>query len=66
MTKLSVLCVMLLSGCGAVTPQSIYEGLRTQQSVKDAGGQQPTEKMGSYGAYEKERETLKPQERTGE
>ncbi len=51
--------VLLLAGCGAVTSQSIYEGLRTQQNVKDAGVLQPTEKMGTYGGYEKEREKLK-------
>ena len=54
--------MLLLAGCGAITSQSIYEGLRTQQSVKDAGELHPSEKMGNYGAYEKEREKLKPQE----
>jgi hypothetical protein len=52
-----------MAGCGAVTPESIYEGLRTQQSVKDAGTTQPAAtKMGTYDAYEKEREKLKPKE----
>jgi hypothetical protein len=60
--KLSVLClVLLVAGCGAVTSQSIYEGFRTQQNVKDAGILQPPEKMGTYDAYEKERDKLKPQ-----
>jgi len=63
MTKLFLACLtLLIAGCGVVTSQSIYEGFRTQQSVKDAGTQQPSEKMGSYDAYEKEREKLKPQE----
>jgi hypothetical protein len=61
--KLSVLClVLLLAGCGAVTSQSIYEGFRTQQNMKDAGVLQPPEKLGTYGAYEKERDKLKPPE----
>ena len=61
--KLTVLCVaLLISGCGAVTTQSIYEGLRTQQSLKDTGVLQPPEKMGTYDSYEKERKKLKPQE----
>jgi hypothetical protein len=61
--KLAVLCLALLTaGCGAVTSQSIYEGLRTQQSVKNTGVLQPPEKMGSYDGYEKEREKLKLQE----
>ena len=61
--KLTVLCVaLLLSGCGAVTTQSIYEGLRTQQGLKDVGALQPSEKMGTYDGYEREREKLKQQE----
>jgi hypothetical protein len=62
MNLLALCLVLLLAGCGAVTSQSIYEGLRTQQSVKDAGVLQPPEKMGSYDGYVKEREKLKPQE----
>jgi hypothetical protein len=61
--KLALMClVVLLTGCGTVTSQSIYEGLRTQQNVRDAGISQPPEEMGTYGAYEKEREKLRPQE----
>jgi hypothetical protein len=53
---------LVLAGCGAITPQSIYEGLRTQQSVKNAGTANPeASRMGTYDAYEKEREKLKPQ-----
>ena len=58
--KLFFTClVLLLAGCGVVTKQSIYEGLRTQQNLKDAGTQQPSEKLGGYSAYEKDRERLK-------
>lgn len=61
--KFALFCLVLsLAGCGTVTSQSIYEGLRTQQNVKDAGILQPTEKMGTYDGYEKEREKLKSQE----
>jgi hypothetical protein len=61
--KLTVLCLVLfLAGCGVVTSQSVYEGLRTQQSVKDAGVLHPPERMGTYDGYEKERGKLKPQE----
>jgi hypothetical protein len=61
--KLTILCVALLvAGCGAVTTESIYEGLRTQQSLKDVGALQPTEKMGTYDGYETEWQKLKPQE----
>ncbi len=61
--KLAVLgLVVSMAGCGAVTSQSIYEGFRTQQSVKNAGVLQPSEKMATYERYEKEREKFKPQE----
>ena len=53
---------LLVTGCGAVTTQSIYEGLRTQQSLKNLGALQPSEKMGTYDSYEQERKKLKPQE----
>lgn len=61
MAKLTLLClVMLIAGCGTVTPQSIYEGLRTQQSLKDAGAMPPGNKLDNYDAYEKQRDKLKP------
>ena len=61
--KLPLLCMALLvAGCGAVTTESIYEGLRTQRSLKDVGVLQSPEKMGSYDGYEKERRKLKTQE----
>ena len=51
-----VLLALPLGGCGLVSTQSIYEGFRTQQRIKDAGSSQPPESLGSYDAYEKERE----------
>jgi hypothetical protein len=47
---LSVFILLVASSlvaCGLITEQSIYEGLRTQQTVKDAGSPTPTEKMGT-------------------
>jgi len=48
-----------LGGCGLISTQSMYEGFRTQQRIKDAGSPQPPESLGSYDAYEKEREKAK-------
>jgi len=59
---LSVFILLVASSlvaCGLITEQSIYEGLRTQQTVKDAGSPTPTEKMGTYDAYEKQRQQAK-------
>ncbi|MFM6990461.1 MAG: hypothetical protein ACKOWD_04040 [Rhodoferax sp.] len=59
--KAALMClVLLVSGCAGVTPQSIYEGLRTQQSLKNAGTMPPADKLDPYDAYEKQRDTLKP------
>jgi hypothetical protein len=54
-----VLLAVPLGGCGLVTTQSVYEGFRTQQRIKDAGSPQPPESLGSYDAYEKKREKAK-------
>jgi len=54
-----VLLAVPLGGCGLVTTQSVYEGFRTQQRIKDAGSSQPPGALGSYDAYEKEREKAK-------
>jgi hypothetical protein len=51
-----VLLVLPLGGCGLVTTQSVYEGFRTQQRIKDAGSKVSSDALGSYGAYQKERE----------
>ena len=51
-----VLLAVPLGGCGLVTTQSVYEGFRTQQRIKDAGSQVSPDALGSYDAYQKERE----------
>jgi hypothetical protein len=54
-----VLLALPLIGCGLVTAQSVYEGFRTQQRIKDAGSPQPPDALGSYDAYQKERDKAK-------
>jgi hypothetical protein len=54
-----VLLALPLGGCGLISTQSIYEGFRTQQRIKDAGSPQSPGSLGSYDAYEKEREKAK-------
>ena len=51
-----VLLVLPLGGCGLVTSHSIYEGFRTQQRIKEAGSPAAPDALGSYDAYQKERE----------
>ena len=53
------LLAMPLGGCGLISTQSVNEGFRTQQRIKDAGSQAAPGALGSYDAYEKEREKAK-------
>jgi len=59
---LSACLALFLAGCGLITSQSVYEGFRTQQSVKDAGSQPKAEPMEPYDTYEKERQKAKSQQ----
>jgi len=48
--------IFIVTGCGLITAELIYEGIRTQQTVKGAVEQDASEKMKPYDVYEKERE----------
>ena len=57
--KLLIICIAL-SGCGLVSQQSIYEGIRSQEKIKpDALKPNPLE-MPPYDQYQMERDKLKP------
>ncbi|MEY4726079.1 MAG: hypothetical protein RLZ36_706 [Pseudomonadota bacterium] len=49
----------LLSACGAVTEQSIYEGMRANERAKSAGTGQDDKALPNYDRYSQERELLK-------
>jgi hypothetical protein len=54
-----VLICCLLSACGVVTEQSIYEGIRANECAKSAGTGQDDKALPNYDRYSKERELLK-------
>jgi hypothetical protein len=54
-----VLMVLSVCGCGLVSTQSVYEGFRIQQRIKDAGSPQTPDALSTYDAYEKERQLAK-------
>jgi hypothetical protein len=54
-----VLMILSVCGCGLVSTQSVYEGFRTQQRIKDAGLPQSPDALSTYDAYEKERQLAK-------
>jgi hypothetical protein len=52
---------MLLTGCGLITEQSIYEGIRTQQKIKDVGVEPKSQPMPPFDQYQEEREKQRAQ-----
>jgi hypothetical protein len=54
-----VLICCLLSACGVVTEQSIYEGIRANERAKSAGTGQDDKALPDYDRYRQERELLK-------
>ena len=54
-----MLICCLLSACGVVTEQSIYEGIRANERAKSVGTGQDDKALPNYDRYSKERELLK-------
>jgi hypothetical protein len=54
-----VLICCLLSACGVVTEQSIYEGIRANERAKSVGTGQDDKALPDYDRYLHERELLK-------
>ena len=59
MMRVTLLLCCLLSGCGLVSEQSFYEGIRANERAKSAGTGQDDKALPTYDRYSKERETLK-------
>jgi hypothetical protein len=51
--------LVLLNGCGLVTQESFYEGLRTNQKAKADRSSDNSKELPSYEQYRQERETQK-------
>jgi uncharacterized protein YceK len=59
MWRTVLLWCCLLSGCGVVTEQSFYEGIRANERAKSAGTGQDDKALPNYDRYSQERELLK-------
>ncbi len=46
---------MLLAGCGVITSQSVYEGVRSHEKSKDVVTDKSRSELPPYDQYEKER-----------
>lgn len=58
-TYIAILGFTLLTGCGVINEQSVYEGVRSQQKANNAGKEPKQPTLPSYQQYEKERDGLK-------
>ncbi|MEY2706921.1 MAG: hypothetical protein RI905_672 [Pseudomonadota bacterium] len=56
---ITTLALTLLTGCGVINEQSLYEGVRSQQKANNAGKEPKQPTLPTYQQYEKEREELK-------
>jgi len=54
-----IFVLMGCAGCGVISSQSVYEGVRSQQKANNAGVEPKQPTLPSYQQYEKERDTLK-------
>ena len=59
MMRITLILCSLLSGCGVVSEQSFYEGIRANERAKSAGTGQDDKALPNYDRYRQERETLK-------
>ena len=57
--SLVLLSLGLLSACGFISHQSVYEGIRGNEKAKTTGTSQKPSTLPNYDQYEKEREVLK-------
>ena len=56
---LAALFLIFLNSCSAVSSESVYEGIRSQQKAKGSSIEPKQQPLPSYQQYQKERETLK-------
>ena len=49
-----------LAGCGVITPESIYEGIRSQQKINADPNIHNPQILTPYDQYQKERDKPKP------
>lgn len=55
------MCIAILSACGLVSRESVYEGIRQQQQTQTPNQHQDSQsrQLPKYPEYEKERDQLK-------
>ena len=53
---ISITAALLLSSCGGISEHNIYEGIKSQQIIKDVGNNEKKQTPLTYEQYKEERE----------
>lgn len=53
---LLITTLLLLGSCGVISERNVYEGIRSQQIIKDTGNNQKNQTLPPYEQYKQERE----------
>ncbi len=51
-----LVAIFLLPSCGVISERNVYEGIRSQQIIKDTGNNQKNQTLPPYEQYRQERE----------
>ena len=51
-----LVAIFLLLSCGVISERNVYEGIRSQQIIKDTGNNQKNQTLPPYEQYKQERE----------
>ena len=57
---MAVLGLLMLTACGVITEQGVYEGVRQQQQMRREPSQPDSQRLPDYDTFKQERDKLKP------
>jgi len=60
MKYLAALGLLMLTACGLLSEQGVYDGVRQQQQIRRDPTLPDDQRLPDYDKYQKEREKLKP------
>jgi hypothetical protein len=60
MNNMAVLGLLMLTACGVITEQGVYEGVRQQQQIRREPSQPDSQRLPDYDKFKQERDAMKP------
>jgi hypothetical protein len=60
MKNMAALGLLMLTACGVITEQGVYEGVRQQQQMRREPSQPDSQRLPDYDTFKQERDKLKP------